>query len=110
MLEFLQRVLRMSEGEKEGMVMEDQCVVRIQNLDGNLMSIFIGAGILVYVEAVVVVRVVFSTAFTTNSTSSISTFTTTATKSPSKSKIPKPTYPKHSTSITDKEHSSMSLV
>ena len=103
-------MVRMSEGEKEGMVVEDQCVVRIQNLGGSLMLIFIRADILVYMVAMMGVGVVFSTSFTTNSTSSISTFTTTATKSPPKSKIPKPTYPKHSSSITDKEHSSMSLV
>ena len=39
--------------------MEDEYVVHIQNLGGGLVSIFIRAGILVCLEAVVVVVVVF---------------------------------------------------
>ena len=62
MLELLQRVGKMGEGEIEGdndMFTEDEYVVCIQNVGEKLVLIFIRAGILVCVVAVVVVGVKF---------------------------------------------------
>ena len=61
LLEFLQRAGKMGEVEVEddrGLVMEDECMIHIQNLGGRLVLIFIRAGILVCLVAVVVVGVV----------------------------------------------------
>ena len=52
----------MVEGEIEdcrGMVMEDECVVYIQNLVGRLVLVFVGLGILICVVGAVVVGGVF---------------------------------------------------
>ena len=45
--------------DDRGMIMEDECVVHIQNLGGSLVLIFIRVGILVCLVAVVVTGVVF---------------------------------------------------
>ena len=61
LLEFLQRVGKMGEGEMEddrAMIKEDKFVVHIQTLGGSLVLIFIRTGILVCLVAVVEVRVV----------------------------------------------------
>ena len=62
LLEFLQRAGKMGEGEMEddrGMVMEDECMIHIQNIGGSLVLIFIREGILDCLVAVVVAGVVF---------------------------------------------------